>query len=55
MMYIGGAKGKSVVSVLGQNITTDNVGVAAIFLGVILLLLISRRLIAMIERVKLRT
>ena len=54
LVYIGGANSRSLINIFGQKITTDNVGVAAIFLGVILLLLISRQLIRMIERVKLR-
>lgn len=53
MTYLGGS-GISTVNVLGQLLETQNVGVAAIFIGGIVLLMLGRRIIKMYETVKLK-
>ncbi|MFZ2171171.1 MAG: hypothetical protein WAW61_16235 [Methylococcaceae bacterium] len=44
--------GSSTINILGQTVKTENIGVAAIFIGVVALLLLGRRLIKMIEKIK---
>jgi hypothetical protein len=52
MIYISVSLDHADVEILGRRILTDNVGVTAIFLGVVVLMFISRRLLLLFEQIK---
>ncbi len=52
LIYIGVSSEHADIEILGRWISTDNVGVAAIFSGVVLLMFLSRRLLLLFERIK---
>jgi hypothetical protein len=52
LIYISVSLDHAHVEIFGRRILTDNVGVAAIFLGVVVLMFISRRLLLLFEQIK---
>jgi hypothetical protein len=52
LIYIRVSSDHADVEIFGRRILTDNVGVAAIFLGVVVLTFISRRLLLLFEQIK---
>ena len=52
LIYIGVSSDHADVEILGRWISTENVGVVAIFCGVVLLMFMSRRLLLLFERIK---